>query len=179
MSEYFDLIQARESCRDFDPARPVEREKLEKCIEAARLAPSACNSQPWKFYVVTDPARRAALCQAVQENGMNKFADNAPVLTVVVQEEAALAERAAKRFGKQGFADIDIGLTVSQYCCAATEQGLSTCILGWLNEEKIRALLDIPSERRVRLVIPTGYAANGKLRTKTRKATEEMAVFLD
>ena len=178
MSDYFELINRRESCRNYDASRPVEREKLEKCIEAARLAPSACNSQPWSFFVVTEPALHQEICSAVQDLNMNAFASSAPALTVVVEEEANLSEKTASRFKKQDFASIDLGLATSQYCYAATEQGLSTCILGWLNEKKIKEALHIPEARRVRLVIATGYAAGDGLRMKKRKPMEEIARFL-
>lgn len=178
MGDYFELIQRRESCRDYDP-RSVEKEKLLRCVEAARVAPSACNSQPWRYLVVSNPEMAAKLRPLVQEFGSNKFASKCPVFAVVVEEKATLEERAAARFKDQHFAPIDIGLSVSQFCCAATEQGLSTCILGLFSEEKIKALFDLPKALRVRLVLCVGYAASDKLREKRRKPLEEMSKFYD
>jgi len=176
-SNYFDLIAQRESCRNFDPERPVEREKLIRCIEAAQIAPSACNSQPWHFHAVTDPARVAALRKTVQGLGMNRFADDCPVLVVVTEETAKLAARIAEHLKKQEFASIDIGIATAQFCLAATAQGLSTCIMGWLNESAIREILGFENSRRIRLVLALGYAKDDTLRTKKRKAFDEMATL--
>ena len=178
MSDYFDLIKRRESCRNYADT-PVEREKLVRCVEAARLAPSACNSQPWEYVVVTNTETRGKLCACVQEMGMNKFASGAQALVVVLEGRATLSERAAKRFQNQDFASIDIGLSVSQFCYAATEQGLSTCILGWLNEKKIKELLSVDAGKRVRLVLSVGYAATDALREKVRKPVEQIATYLE
>ena len=178
MDDYFKLIERRESCRAYD-ARPVEKEKLLRCVEAARLAPSACNSQPWRYLVVTNPETLNSLRPCVQEMGMNKFASGSPALVVVLEEHAALLERAAARFRSQNFAQIDIGLSVSQFCYAATEQGLSTCILGMLNENRIRTLFELPKDTRIRLVLCVGYAADDKLREKKRKPLEEIARFYE
>ncbi len=179
MGDYFDLIVRRESCRDFNAARPVEKEKLTKCLEAARLAPSACNSQPWRFIAVTNADVLAKLRPAVQEFNMNRFVNDCPALVVVVEQDASLTEKVGARFGKQDFASIDIGLAASQFCHAATEQGLSTCILGWLNESRIRELLSLGRSRRVRLVIATGYAKTGALRAKKRKTLAEMSEIIE
>ena len=178
MSDYFDLIQRRESCRSYDP-KPVEREKLERCVEAARLSPSACNSQPWRYLIVTNPALAEKLRPCVQGLGMNAFADRCPAFAVVLEEKAALKAVVAARFKDQNFAPIDIGLSVSQFCYAATEQGLSTCILGWLNEEKIRTLFELPQGTRVRLVLCVGYASGGALREKKRKPLEAISKFYE
>ena len=179
MSDYFDMIARRQSCRSYGD-RPVEREKLEKCVEAARLAPSACNGQPWKYIVVTRPETVEALRPCLQGMGMNKFADGCAAFAVVTEVASNLSATVGARFQRQDFASIDIGLSVSQFCYAALEQGLSTCILGWLNEKKIKALLSLPESCRVRLVLCVGYAAEGDpLRKKVRKSTEEMASFMD
>ena len=76
MSDYFDLVQRRESCRNFDPSRPVEKEKLVRCAQAAWLAPSACNGQPWKYLIVTNPELAEKLRPMMMELGMNKFLKN-------------------------------------------------------------------------------------------------------
>lgn len=179
MSDYFDLILRRESCRKYDAEKPVEREKLVRCAEAARLAPSACNSQPWRYLIVTNEALVNALRPCVQSMGMNKFASEVKTFVVVLEEKASLSETVAQRFKDQAFSSIDIGLSVSQFCCAASEQGLSTCILGWLNEKKIREVLDLPRTARVRLVLCVGYATEGQPRPKKRKPVEETVQFYE
>lgn len=175
MADYFDLIARRESCRDFDPERPIEKEQLVRCLEAARIAPSACNSQPWKYIVVTNPQLLAELKPCVQSMGMNKFVDDCPAMAVIIEEKANLAARTGGRHKDQDYASIDIGLSASQFCYAALEQGLSTCILGWFSEKRIKTLLNIDPDRRVRLLIALGYAKSDKLRTKKRKPLSEMS----
>ncbi len=178
MNNYFELLEARESCRSFSD-QPVEHEKLVRCVEAARLAPSACNSQPWRYLVVTNPALCEKLRPLVQGLGMNKFADGCGAFIVVLEEPANLSERAAKLFKSQNFAPIDIGLSVSQLCYAATEQGLSTCILGWLDEKKLHELFSLASNERVRLVLCVGYAVPGDLRKKARKPIEQVVTYYE
>lgn len=90
-----------------------------------------------------------------------------------------LSERVLKRFKSQDLASIDIGLSVSQFCYAATEQGLSTCILGWQDEARLKKLFDVSGGRRVRLVLAVGYAATDALRTKKRKPIEQMSRFYE
>ena len=173
---YFDLIACRESCRAYAP-RPVEPEKLRRCVEAGRLAPSACNSQPWHFTVVTEASLVSALAPCVQGAGMNGFAGQVPAFVVVTEEQASLRARLGERVKDQQYAQVDIGLATAHFCLAATAQGLSTCILGWFDEPKVKALLDLPKQKRVRLVLCVGYAQTDTLRPKKRKPLEEIAAF--
>ena len=151
MSDYFDLIRRRESCRNFDPNRPVEKEKLQRCAEAAWLAPSACNGQPWRYLIVTNPELVEKLRPLMMELNMNKFVKSCPAFAVVLEENTVLKVSLSQKFKDQDFAPIDVGLSCSQFCYAATEQGLSTCIIGWHNETKIRELFNLPKSSRVRL----------------------------
>ncbi len=176
MKDFFDLVQRRESCRNFD-SRPVEKEKITACLQAARLAPSACNSQPWHFIVVTNPALAPQVAACTQGGWMNKFTSNCPAFVVVVEEQATLSAAVGGVIKSQQYAPIDIGLSVCHLCLAATEQGLSTCILGWFQEKALKKLLNIPSGKRVRLVVAMGYAASETLRAKKRKSLAEIADF--
>lgn len=175
--DFFELINTRESCRNYKPD-PVERAKLEQLIEAARLAPSACNSQPWSFTVVTG-SRCAQLAPCLQELGMNKFASQAPAFIVVTEEKASLAATVASRMKSQEYAQMDVGIATAHLCLAATQLGLGTCIMGWFNEEKVKALLDIPQQKRVRLVVSVGYGADGAPRPKKRKETQQICRFFE
>ena len=166
--DYFSLISQRESCRNYDPNRPVSHQQLTRCLEAARIAPSACNSQPWSFVVVN-----------LQGLGMNKFSENCPAFIVVVEEKATLSARLGGMVKSQEYASIDIGIATAHLVLAATEQGLSTCIMGWFHEGKLKNLLPIPKEKRIRLVIGVGYAAKEGLRPKKRKSLPEIATFLE
>ena len=179
MSDYFDLIARRESCRNFDPNRPVEKEKLQRCAEAAWIAPSACNGQPWKYLIVTNPELNEKLRPLIMELGMNKFVKNCPAFAVVLEEATVLKVSLSQKFKDQDFAPIDIAFSASQFCYAATEQGLSTCIIGWHNEPKIRELFDLPKSTRVRLILAIGYAASDTLRKKQRKPIDDVIKFYE
>ena len=177
MRDYFDLIARRESCRDFAD-RPVEREKLEKMVEAARLAPSACNGQPWRYTVVTRPDGVQAVAECAAGGGMNRFAKNCPAFIVVEERKTNFAARAGGLVKRQPFAQVDLGLSVMQLVLAATAQGLDTCILGWFSEKRLRHVLGI-REDRVRLIMCVGYAAQPAPRPKKRKPLSEIARFVD
>ncbi len=174
--EFFDLIQKRESCRNFKDT-PVENSKLRRCAEAARFAPSACNSQPWRYIIVNDPELSPKVAKCVQDMGMNKFTSNCPAFAVVLETEASLMSRLGGKIKNQQYAPLDIGLSVAHFCLEATELGLSTCILGWHNEGKLKDLFDIPKGERVRVVLAVGYATNDALRAKQRKPLETIAEF--
>lgn len=174
---YFDLIQVRESCRSYAD-RPVEREKITACLEAARLSPSACNSQPWHYTVTDDPELRKQIAPAVQGFGLNRFADQVPAFAVVTEEKAQLMARVGEQRDSQTYAQIDIGLSVAHFVLAAAEQGLGTCILGMFDEAKLKAILGIPDESRVRLVLCIGYPANETPRQKMRKPLDEIASWV-
>ncbi len=163
---FTEIANTRQSCRSYDPTKAVEEEKLLSVLEAARLAPSACNAQPYHFTVCTGENAKLA-AKATMGMGMNKFAADAPVLIVV--SEAAYSKSAALGAKVKGndYRSMDIGIAVAYLTAEATAQGLSTCILGWLDDSKLRELchLDAP----VRLVITLGYAKDDKLREKKRK----------
>jgi len=169
---FLEIAKARQSCRSYDESRPVEQEKLDAVLEAARLAPSACNGQPYHFTVCRGETAKA-VAAATQGMGMNKFAVQAPILIVI--SEAPYVKTAA--FGSKAtgtdYRSIDMGIATAYLTAEATAQGLSTCILGWLDDKKLRRIcgLDTPS----RLVITLGYAKEGdKLREKKRKRLEEL-----
>ncbi len=178
MNNFLELVARRESCRQYD-SRPVETEKLLRCLEAARLAPSACNSQPWYFRVVTAPALRAQVAKATQSDGINGFTDGVPAFIVVTEEHAKLSQRILAKCDSQTYAQIDLGIATAHICLAATEQGLSSCIVGWMDEQKLHELLLIPQDTPIRLILCIGYAANDTLRPKKRKELAEITTFLE
>ena len=173
-----ELVNQRRSCRTYLD-QTVEREKIISCLEAARMAPSACNSQPWRFVVVDDPEKRLELIPTLQSElfRLNRFTEQVPVFVVVVEEAANLSAQFGGRFKDQEYALIDIGLAVENFCLAATDQGLGTCILGWFSEDKVRDLLVIPKQRRVRLVIALGYPAEMPDSGRSRKPAEKAYSF--
>ncbi len=177
MNNFIDLCNKRQSCRDF-VQKEIGREKLENCVEAGRLAPSACNSQPWSFYVAHSPEVRAKVAQAVQAYGINEFTSNAGGFIVVVEEHAVLMKRIRGFVDSQHYARQDLGCAVMSICFAAVDQGLGVCTLGLYDREILREALGIPEEKRIHLVIALGYPADETIRPKMRKTTEEIAKFL-
>ena len=170
---FTEIALARQSCRSYDPCRVVEKEKLDAVLQAARLSPSACNGQPYHFTVCRgDTAREVALLTRGM-GGMNKFAVDAPVLIVISEMPYVKSAALGARVKGNDYRSMDIGIAVAYMTAEAAAQGLGTCILGWFDDEKIRALCGI--EHPVRLVITLGYAREGDpLRTKKRKDLTEL-----
>jgi nitroreductase len=158
----------------------VEREKLLKCIEAARIAPSASNSQPWKFIIVDDPELKDKVARATYNPIIlfNKFTQQAPVIVVIVLEKPKLITQIGVAVKKKEWPLIDIGIAAEHFCLQAEEEGLGTCMIGWFSEKKVKRLLNIPFRKTVALLISVGYAADDyPLRTKVRKDIQHMSVF--
>lgn len=154
----FDIIKHRKSIREFNN-KPVEREKIQLCLEAARLAPSACNSQPWKFVVVDAPEVRKKVVEAAFSGiyAINTFARKAPVIIVVVSEKGKFIARAGGEWRGTPYYLIDIGIATEHLVLQAEEMGLGTCWIGWFNETAVKSILNIPKDRKVDILIAVGY----------------------
>ena len=171
--DFLEIAQNRQSCRAYDPQRPVEEEKLNAVLEAARLAPSACNGQPYRITVCTGEQAEAVALATRGMGGMNKFAVQAPVMLVITEAPYVKSAALGAKVKNNDYRSIDIGIVTAYITAEATAQGLSTCILGWLNDEKIRAVCG--TDAPTRLVITLGYAAEGdRLREKKRKSLDEL-----
>lgn len=169
---FLEIAQARQSCRAYDENRPVEAEKIAAILEAVRLAPSACNGQPYHVTVCTGDAAKAVE-KACGGMGMNKFAVQAPVCMVLSEMPYTKSAAMGARLKNNDYRSIDIGIAVAYLTAEAAAQGLGSCILGWLDDDKIRSLcsLDYP----VRLVVTLGYPKDTeKLRDKKRKALDAL-----
>ena len=170
---FLKIAQERQSCRKYDEMRQVEKEKLLAILEAARLAPSACNGQPYHLTVCTGEKAKA-VAQATMGMGMNKFAAQAPVLIVISEEPYVKTAAFGARIKKNDYRSIDIGIAAAYLTAEAHSQGLATCILGWFDDNEIREICGL--EKSVRLVITLGYAhPNDALRPKKRKETAELS----
>ena len=174
--DLLNLVQARQSDRCYDTNRPVEQEKLERILEIARLAPSACNAQPWKFVVVTDPELAMKVGKATAGIGMNKFAVQAPVHILIVEESPNFTSFIGGKIKRKHFPQVDIGIAAAHIVLAAENEGLGSCILGWFDEDAIKDLVGIPSSRRLLLDIIVGYPLKEK-RKKSRKPADKVIRF--
>lgn len=174
---FTEIAQTRQSCRSYDAAREIEQEKLDAILASARLAPSACNAQPYHITVCRGEAAKAA-AKAVQGMGMNKFATDCPVMLVISEASYNATAALGAKVKDNDYRSIDIGIMTAYLTAEATAQGLSTCILGWLNDKELRKICGI--EEKVRLVISLGYAkADDKLRPKKRKDIQELVKVVD
>lgn len=178
--DFLELVRIRFSTRSFLP-KMVERTKLEKCLEAARLSPSACNGQPWRFIVVESETLKGRLAGEAF-NGpykMNSFAGEAPVLVVVVTVPTKTAPRLAGLFRNLSYPLIDIGIAAEHFVLQATEEGLGTCWIGWFNERNVRKVLGLDRNERVHVILAVGYTdrETAQQKRKDRRKLEEMSEY--
>ncbi len=173
---FTEIAQNRQSCRSYNPEKQVEREKLDAILEAARLAPSACNGQPYHITVCHGEAAKA-VAKACMGMGMNKFAADAPVMLVLSEEPYCKTAAVGSKVKKNDYRSIDIGIVAAYITAESCDQGLATCILGWLDSDKICEICNL--DGAVRLVITLGYAKDDdKLRAKKRKDLSELVTEL-
>ena len=174
-SQFIDLVKSRQSDRGYRD-KPIEEEKLNLCLEAARLAPSASNSQPWSFIIVDEPELRKEVAQATYSTfvSFNKFVLTAPVIIVIVIENPKIVTQVGGAIKKREFPLIDIGITAEHFCLQAEEIGLGTCMIGWFDEKKIKSLLSVPEKKRIGLLISVGYPATDNKRKKIRKSLDDI-----
>ena len=172
------LVSQRRSIRKYKPL-PVEKEKLLVCIEAARLAPSACNAQPYKFMVVRDPAAKEKLAKAAFSGLYSacKFAAGAGALVVVVSKKGSAAAWLGNQMQDTNFRLLDIGIAAEHFVLAAEEQGLATCWLGWFNAKGAARALSLPSGTKAEVMLSVGYADEAPPARK-RKSMEEIASLI-
>ena len=178
-NNFIQLVKQRQSVRKYDP-RPVEEEKLERCLEAARLAPSASNSQPWKFIVVNEPELKSKVARETvgPMATFNTFTDQAPVIVVITIEKMKTVTQIGAYLKDREFPLIDIGIAAEHLCLQAAEEGLGTCMLGWFNEKPIKELLNVPASKRIGLIITLGYPApDYPVKDKKRKCYHEVVTF--
>ena len=174
---FTEIAEARQSCRSYDPDRAVEQEKLDRVLATARLSPSACNGQPYRMTVCKgEAAKRVA--KAVQGMGMNRFASDVPVMLVISEMPYVASAALGAKVKGNDYRSIDIGILSAYITAEATAQGLGSCILGWLDDQRIREICGL--DGAVRLVIALGYPREGDvLRTKKRKEWDELIGVLD
>ena len=175
---FLEIAQERQSCRAYDETKAVEPEKLEAILEAARLAPSACNGQPYKITICKGETAKEVALATRGMGGMNKFAVQAPVMIVISEMPYVKSAALGAKVKNNDYRSIDIGIVTAYITAEAAAQGLSTCILGWLDDAKIRKLCNL--EYPARLVITLGYAREGDpLRKKVRKDPKQLFGFLE
>jgi nitroreductase len=176
--KFLDLVKERFSARKY-LSQPVEREKIELCMEAVRLAPSACNSQPWKFIVVDEPELLEKVAHETYSKviAFNKFVSNAQAIAVILLEKPKLIAQIGGRIKNKEYPLIDIGIAAEHFCLQATELGLGTCMLGWFNEKALKEILNIPKSKSIGLLISMGYPDYNNQPRKMRKELAEIMSY--
>ena len=168
---FLEIAQTRQSCRAYDESRSIEQEKLDAILQAAQLSPSACNGQPYQITVCRGNAARE-VAAATTGMGLNKFASQAPVLLVLSEMPYVKSAALGAKLKNNDYRSIDIGIAAAYITAEAAAQGLGSCILGWLDDQKIRKICNL--EHPVRLVITLGYTKDETVRTKKRKELSEL-----
>lgn len=169
---YKELLLKRQSDRKYEE-RAVENDKLEACLEAARLSPSACNSQPWTFVVVNEPEILQQMRKATADMALNRFIHQVPVIVAVVLEKANFTSSIGSVIKDKEYTLLDLGIAANNFCMQATELGLGTCMIGWFDEKKVKQILNVPTAKRVPLLIAVGYSA-AATRKKIRKPIDKI-----
>ncbi len=172
--DFLAIARARYSCRKYDSQRAVEEEKLQAVLEAARLSPSACNGQPYHITVCRGEKAKA-VAKETKDVGINTFVDDAPVLLVISEEPYCAKAALGAKLKKNDYRSIDIGILSAYITAEAAAQGLGSCILGWLDSDKIQKVCGLDGV--VRLVITLGYALDTP-REKKRKDMDALVTFL-
>jgi len=177
---FLDLVNQRQSTRRYQPGNRISHEVLDRCLEAARLAPSACNSQPWSFVVVDDPSEVRKLVEVSCSKApyaMNRFAADASAMIVVVTEKMKLPARIGAQFRGVQYSLIDIGIACEHLVLQAEEEELGSCWLGWFNERAVKQHLEIPRAKKVDLMICLGTSADTP-RPKQRRSLKEIRRYV-
>lgn len=174
---FSEIAKNRQSCRYFDNAKQVEDEKIQAILESTILSPSACNAQPYHF-TVCKGEKAKEVAEATRGMGMNKFTADVPVMIVISKEAYNKTAGVGAILKDNDYRSIDIGIACAYLTAEATAQGLETCILGWLDDKKIRKICDL--KHPVRLVVALGYPKeNYELREKKRKSFEELVTVIE
>ncbi len=174
--KFLELVNKRQSNRGYSD-KLVEKEKVVSCIEAVRLAPSACNSQPWRFIIVDDPVLKNKLAQTTSNRllPLNHFTNQAPVHVVIVNEGSNFTATLGNKIKNRNFSLIDIGIAAEHFCLQAEEIGLGTCMIGWFKEKEVKELLNIPEKKRPELIITLGYPTDVHRKKKRKKIEKIMS----
>jgi len=177
-SGFAQLVKKRRSIRRYTD-RPVKRNEILACLEAARLAPSADNVQPWRFLVIDDPELKERFSREAFSGIYSKtrFAAKAPVLVLLLARLDIIANRIGKQIQGIHYYFIDVGIAGEHFVLQAEELGLGTCWIGWFNTRKARKIAKIPKKYKIVSLLSMGYPEARPSQDKKRKSLEEIVWF--
>lgn len=172
---FIELVKKRRSVRKYTQ-EPLKERDILTCVEAARLAPSATNSQPWHFYYVEDEETIKEIAKSTVNPAMkfNKFTLNAKGLMIVTTKKGNVSSKIGQTVTGLPYYLIDVGIAVEHFCLQATELGIGTCIVGWFNQKKIRKTISLPTNQRVALLVALGYPQDNATKGKKRNLIEDI-----
>jgi nitroreductase len=176
MDRFIDLVKTRRSIRKYKPD-PVPREMIDACVEAARYAPSASNTQGWRFFIVEGELREKLVEEAL--GGIvvpNRFAATAPVIVVLAMKLSMVTHRIGARVKDIDYHLVDAGVAGEHFVLQAAELGLGTCWIGWFNKGAVRSLLGIPSGWDIPALITLGFPAE-EPKPRERRPASEICTF--
>lgn len=154
---FLELTQKRTSCRSYK-SDEIPDDIINYCLNAARLAPSACNKQPWRFVVVKNAETRKKLCKKGLLAGLPMpWAKQAPVIVALCAKKETLVHKLAAAMSGVKYHLIDCGIAGEHFVLAAEEKGLGTCWIGWFKEKQVKKILNIPKDIEVVSLIIVGY----------------------
>jgi nitroreductase len=177
-SPLMQLISKRRSIRNFLD-KPVEREKIISCIEAARQAPSGVNAQPWRFIIVDEPELKEKLCHAAFSGiyRLTRWATKAPAIVVICAKPNIVVKLVGEHLQDKQYYLLDIGICGEHLMLRAFEQGLGGCWIGWFNAKKTQNVLNLPRTWRPVCLIALGYYEEPKKKRKEKKPLSEICFF--
>ena len=178
MNNIIELLLTRRSVREY-VNKPISRDKLLSCIDAARLSPSACNVQPWEFIIIDDIKLKDKLTKEIFKGKFypNKFSRKAPVIIVVLGKPDKTVDRMAYYIHGDNYFLLDIGIACSNLILRAHELNIGSCLLAWFDKEKVRKILKISNKKKIIALISLGYAKKKQTSTTTRKNINEILQF--
>ncbi|PQP35223.1 NAD(P)H nitroreductase [Desulfobacteraceae bacterium SEEP-SAG9] len=178
MMTFDQILENRHSTRSFD-SRPVRQAHLIAICEAARVAPSACNSQTWRFVAVTDKRLIQKICDTAMRPVIpNRWLREAPLVIVGCSQLDLIANRIGTRVTGIEYYQIDLGIAMEHMVLKATDLGLGTCWIGWFQANKLKKILDIPEKVKVSAMLAVGYPKDAPARKRIRKPMEKI-LFAD
>ena len=155
---FLDIVRMRRSVRAYRPD-PVPRELIERCLEAVRYAPTACNKQAWRFWVTGGETKDRIVAEALGGIVPNRWASTAPVIVAVAMRLDAVTYRAGAFVRKIDYHAVDAGIAGEHFVLQAAECGLGTCWIGWFDKKKVKRILGIPPNWDVPALIALGWPA--------------------
>lgn len=175
---FYDLVKKRKSVRIYLD-NPVEKEKIEQCIEAARLAPSAENVQPWSFIIIDDIKIKEEFCKKVFSGiySTMKFPGKAPVIIIALAKPDILANKLGAFIQGTQYYLLDMGIAGEHIALQAAELGLGTCWIGWFNEKEARKFLNVPSDYKIVYLITLGYPGDTTASPRKKKELKEIISY--